>query len=106
LFYAATNIIPFIAADAVLSFSRSKISLYAAGAIVGLAFFTLYYPLITYTYGEALGRTTIWPSLIAITYFEIMGTVMPLMVAPAAAMGILGAAVSAKLVSKNKALEH
>jgi len=102
-FYAA-NVIPFVAADAMLSFSRSKISLYAAGAIVGLAFFTLYYPLITYTYGEALGRTTIWPSLIAITYFEIMRTVMPLVVAPAAAMGILGAAASAKLVSKNKAL--
>jgi hypothetical protein len=102
-FYAA-NIIPLVAADALLSFSRSRISLYAAGAIVGLAFFTLYYPLITYTYGKVLGQNTIWPSLIALTYFGMLGKVMPLVVAPAAAMGLLGAALSSKLISKNKAI--
>ncbi len=102
-FYAA-NIIPFAAADALLSFSRSRISLYAAGAIVALAFFTLYYPLITYTYGKVLEQNTIWPSLMAPTYFKMLGTVMPLVVAPAAAMGILGAAASGKLIAKNKAL--
>jgi hypothetical protein len=102
-FYAA-NMIPFVVADAVLSFSRSKMSLYAAGAIAGLAFFTLYYPLITYTYEKVLEQKTIWPSLIAITYFEMMGKVMPLVVAPAVAMGIVGAAASSRLISKNKAL--
>lgn len=102
-FYAA-NIIPFVVADALMSFSRSKISLYAAGAIVGIAFFTLYYPLITYTYNEVLDPKTVWPSLIAPTYFEMVGTVFPLVAAPAALMGTAGALASEKLIAKNKAL--
>jgi hypothetical protein len=102
-FYAA-NIIPFVAADALLSFSRSKMSAYAAGAIVGIAFFTLYYPLITYTYNAVLEQKTIWPSLIAPTYFEMLGIVFPLVAAPAAAMGVAGALASDKLIAKNKAL--
>ena len=102
-FYAA-NIIPFLAADALLSFSRSRISAYAAGAIVGIAFFTLYYPLITYAYYEMLDQKTVWPSLIAPTYFEMLVTIMPLVIAPAAAMGIIGAVASDSLVTGNKAL--
>jgi hypothetical protein len=104
-FYAA-SIIPFAAADALLSFSRSKISQYAAGAIVGLTFFMLYYPLITYTYNKVMpaANITIWPSLIAPTYFGIIGTVFPLVAAPAIAMGVLGAIASNKMVTKNKAL--
>jgi hypothetical protein len=102
-FYAA-NIIPFVAADALLSFSRSKVSAYAAGAIVGVAFFMLYYPLIIYTYNAAMERETIWPSLIAPKYFEMLGTVFPLVAAPAAVMGIAGSLGSDRLVAKNKAL--
>lgn len=98
------NIIPFVAADALLSFSRSKIVLYAAGVIVGVAFFTLYYPLITYTYNEVLDQKTVWPSLIAPTYFEMFGAVMPLVIAPAAAMGVIGALAGERLTTKNKAL--
>lgn len=104
-FYAA-NIIPFVAADALLSFSRAKVSLYAAGAIVGIAFFTLYYPLIAYTYNEVLKLEFpfFWPSLIPLTYFEMLSTVFPLVAAPAAAMGIAGAAASGGLIARNKAL--
>jgi hypothetical protein len=102
--FYAVNIIPFAAADALLSFSRSKVSLYAAGAIVGIAFFTLYYPLITYTYNEVLDRQTVWPSLIALSYFEMLGKAIPLLIAPAAAMGIIGAAAGDRLTIKNKAL--
>lgn len=102
-FYAA-NILPFVAADALLSFFRSKLSIYAAGAIVGVAFFTLYYPLITYTYNAVLQQKTVWPSLIVPTYFEMLGTMLPLVVAPAAAMGIIGAAAGTRLIAKNKAL--
>jgi hypothetical protein len=43
-----SSIIPIVAADVLLAFSRSRFSLYAAGTIVSLAFFMLYYPLITY----------------------------------------------------------
>jgi len=102
-FYAA-NILPFIAADTLLSFSRSRISLYAAGAIVGIAFFTLYFPLITYTYHKVLDQGTVWPSLIAPTYFLMVEKVLPMVIAPAAAMGIIGAVVSERLMLKNKAL--
>ncbi|HEX7031978.1 MAG TPA: hypothetical protein VF172_03160 [Nitrososphaera sp.] len=98
------NIVPFIAADALLSFSRSKISLYAAGAIVGVAFFTLYYPLIIYTYGVVLGQDRIWPSMIAMAYFDMLGTAMPLVVVPAAAMGIIGVVAGDRLMVKNKDL--
>ena len=102
--FYAINIIPLIAADALLSFSKSTISLYAAGAIVGICFFTLYYPLITYTYGKVLGQNTIWPSLIAPTYFKMIGSVMPLVVAPAAVMGVIGAALCSRLIARNKDL--
>ena len=102
-FYAA-NFIPFIAADALLSFSRSRILGYAAGAIIGIAFFTLYYPLITYTFDKVLEQKTIWPSLIALRYFQMIGTVLPLVTVPAAALGILGAVASERLILKNKAL--
>jgi len=102
-FYVA-NIIPFAAADALLSFSKSRISQYAAGAIVGLTFFMLYYPLITYTYNKVTENITVWPSLIAPTYFGIIGTVFPLVAAPAIAMGVLGAIASSKMLVKNKPL--
>jgi hypothetical protein len=102
-FYAA-NITPFVAADALLAFSRSKFSIYAAGAIVGIAFLTLYYPLITYTYNEVLEDKTVWPSLIPPTYFEMLPTVFPIVAAPAAAMGVAGAAASGRLLVRNKAL--
>ena len=102
-FYAA-NIIPFIAADLLLSFSRSRISSYAAGAIIGIAFFTLYYPLITYTYEQVLEQTRPWPSEIALTYFQKIGTVLPLVIVPAAALGILGAVASNALILKSKVL--
>jgi hypothetical protein len=102
--FYAVNLIPFIAADALLSFSRSKISLYAAGAILGIAFLTLYYPLITYTYNKALDQETVWPSLIAAKYFEMLNNVFRFVAAPAAAMGIIGVVVGDMLMTKNKAL--
>ena len=102
-FYAA-NIIPFAAADALLSFSRSKISLYAAGAILGIAFFTLYYPLITYTYNKVLDSDTVWPSMIALSYFKMLNTVFKLVVVPGAVMGIIGVIVGETLIAKNKPL--
>jgi hypothetical protein len=102
-FYLA-NILPFVAADALFSFSKSKVALYAAGAIVGIAFFTLYYPLITYTYNEVLEPRTVWPSQIATAYFEMLRTALPLLIAPAAAIGAAGAAAADRLLTKNKAL--
>jgi hypothetical protein len=64
----------------------------------------VYYPLITYTYNQMQADITIWPSLIALTYFKMIDSVFPLVMAPAVAMGILGAIASNKLLAKNKSL--
>jgi hypothetical protein len=99
-----SGIIPIVAADALLAFSRSRLSLYAAGMILGLAFFMLYYPLITYTYNEVFERKVVWPSLIVTIYFDMIQNVFPLVVLPTAAMGIVGAVVSDRLVRNKKLL--
>jgi hypothetical protein len=96
-----SSIIPIVAADALLAFSRSRLSLYAAGTIVSLAFFMLYYPLITYTYNEVFESKVVWPSLIAPIYFGMIQNVFPLVAIPTAAMGILGALVIDRL-ARNK----
>jgi hypothetical protein len=96
-----SSIIPIVAADALLAFSRSRVSLYAAGTIVGLVFFMLYYPLITYTYNEVFESKVVWPSMIAQVYFGMIQNVFPFVAIPTAAMGILGALVIDKL-ARNK----
>lgn len=97
-----SGIIPIVAADALLAFSRSRLSLYAAGIIIGLVFFMLYYPLITYTYNEVFERKAVWPSLIVTTYFEMIQYVFLFGALPAAAMGVIGALVSDRLVRNRK----
>ncbi len=97
-----SSIIPIVAADALLAFSRSRFSLYAAGTIVSLVFFMLYYPLITYTYNEVFGSKVVWPSMIAQIYFEMIQNVFPLVVIPTAAMGILGALLIDRLARNKK----
>ena len=98
-----SGMIPIVSADVLLAFSRSRLSLYAAGAIAGLTFFMLYYPLITYTYNEVFERKVIvWPSLILMIYFEMIRNVLPFVALPAATMGIFGALVSNRFVQNKK----
>ena len=97
-----SSIIPIVAADALVAFSRSRFSVYAAGTIVSLAFFMLYYPLITYTYNEVFGSKVVWPSMIAQIYFEMIQNVFPLVVIPTAAMWILGALLIDRLARNKK----
>ncbi|MDQ3872590.1 MAG: hypothetical protein M3258_03150 [Thermoproteota archaeon] len=100
-----SSMIPIVSADALLAYSRSRLSLYAAGAIAGLTFFMLYYPLIIYTYNEAFERKIIWPSLIMMTYFEMIRNVLPLVALPAAAMGIFGAIIGNR-ITLNKKIDY
>lgn len=94
-------VVPIVAADAVLSRWRSQKAVLVAGAIAGAAFFMLYFPLITHTYNEVLSpERSVWASLTAIIYFEMAQTVFPLVAAPAAAMGILGAIIGQKMVQR------
>jgi len=106
--FYALNIIPIVAADAILSYRYwrpFRIPVYAAGAIVGITFFMLYYPLIAHTYNEFtnIGRI-VWPSVTIPIYFELLATVYPLVVPPAAAMGAVGALAADKIAARNKFL--
>src|SRR5918994_4777255 len=96
------NIIPIEAVDILLSklsTPKTKIVNYVAGAVIGSIFFTLYYPLITHTYNEVLSNSqTVWPSLTSSIYFKMIDKIYPLMVIPAAVIGIVATIVSSKLI--------
>ena len=96
------NIIPIVAVDILLSklsTPKTKIVNYVAGAVIGSIFFTLYYPLITHTYNEVLSNSqTVWPSLTSSIYFKMIDKIYPLMVIPAAVIGIVATIVSSKLI--------
>jgi hypothetical protein len=100
------NIIPIVAVDIILSklsIPKTKIVNYLAGAILGLTFFMLYYPLITHTYNEVLlNPQAVWPSLTSSIYFNMIGEIYPLMIIPAMATGILGTIISSKLIHKHE----
>ncbi|MGI0026181.1 MAG: hypothetical protein ACREA4_13680, partial [Nitrososphaera sp.] len=106
--FYALNIIPMVAADAVLSYRFWKpfrIPIYAAGSILGLTFFMLYFPLVAHTYYEFTNPGSfVWSSLTIPIYFDLMGTVYPLVIAPAAAMGAAGALAADRLAARNKIL--
>lgn len=99
------NIIPIVAVDILLSklsTPKTKIVNYVAGAVIGSIFFTLYYPLITHTYNEVLSNSqTVWPSLTSSIYFKMIDKIYPLMVIPAAVIGIVATIVSSKLIPDN-----
>lgn len=106
--FYALNIIPIVAADAILSYRYwrpFKVPVYAAGVILGMTFFTLYYPLIAHTYDKFVnGSPFLWSGLTAPVYFELLGTVYPFVIAPAAALGILGALAVDRLAATMKVL--
>ena len=95
-----TNLIPIIAADVLLSVSRRKLPSHVAGAILGISFFTLYFPLVTHAYNEVLTSAPVWPSAIIGTYFKDFTVFYPIVALPAVASGVLGAALSGRLVRK------
>jgi hypothetical protein len=97
-----SSIIPIVAADALLAFSRLRFSLYASGMIVSIAFFMLYYPLITYTYNEVFERKVVWPSLIPQVYFGMIQGVFTVIAVPTVATGILGALLIDRLTRNRK----
>jgi hypothetical protein len=116
------NVIPIIAIDALLSLpslgilsssstpsssttisislsqTRKRIVSILAGAVLGLTFFMLYFPLITHTYNEvATNPQPVWPSVTATIYFEMIDEMYPILVISSIAAGILGVVVSSKL---------
>ncbi|MDE1829621.1 MAG: hypothetical protein KGI25_04795 [Thaumarchaeota archaeon] len=95
------NLIPIVVADVILSNSQKKPLAYLAGAILGMGFFTLYFPLITHTYNEVLTISPVWPSAIISTYFTDLPKFYPIIALPAIAIGALGTAVSMKIFKEH-----
>jgi hypothetical protein len=94
-------LVPIVAADLVLSRWLSSKALFASGALLGVSFLMLYYPLITHTYNEVLSpERAVWASLTAIIYFGLVGTVFPLVVVPAAAAGVVGAIMGQRMAER------
>ena len=57
------------------------------------------YPLITYVYNEVFTKQAfVWASLLSSSYFGMMGSVYPLVIGPAFAMGIVGAMLAEKVI--------
>ncbi|MEO9364064.1 MAG: hypothetical protein ABI348_09205 [Nitrososphaera sp.] len=93
--------IPLVAVDAVLSHWKSKGAIFAAGAIAGLAFFVLYYPLITHTFNKiVMPERAVWASLTGLIYFDMAQQVFALVAVPAAAMGIVGAIIGQRMATR------
>ncbi|MGH9976955.1 MAG: hypothetical protein ACRD8Z_14135 [Nitrososphaeraceae archaeon] len=111
------NAIPIVVIDALLSLpslgissssssiplsqTRKKIVNILAGTVLGLIFFMLYFPLITHTYNEvSINPQSVWPSVTASIYFEMIDEMYPLLVISSMAAGILGVVISSKLISQ------
>ena len=106
------NILPIFAADILLTKlsadsgkhnsnngKEKKIAKYLAGAILGLAFFTMYFPLITHTYNEVLPNSQpVWPSLTSTIFFKMIDDFIPFIIAPAMLMGVFGVFVASKIL--------
>ena len=98
--YYFLNVIPIVVADVIISNFKGKKALYAAGGILGTAFYMIYYPLPTYTFNEVLNTQLVWPSIISDIYFEMIDVAFPLVVAPAIVLGIIGAILAGKIKKK------
>jgi hypothetical protein len=110
------NILPIFAADILLTIlsadsrkhnsgngKEKEIGKYLAGAILGLAFFTMYFPLITHTYNEVLPNPQpVWPSLTSTIFFRMIDDFIPFIMAPAILMGVFGVFVASKILDRKE----
>lgn len=105
-FYVLT-IIPFVAADVILTMSKNRKAILAAGAILGTTFYFLYFPLITHVYNEVIYDRVVSGSMTSNVYFEMMPVVFPIIIIPAIVVGMIGAWCTEKVllcIHKNKSL--
>jgi len=102
------NVIPIISADILLTMGfsahpNSKLSKviaeFLAGAILGLTFFTLQFPLIAYTYNEVLmNPAVIGPTNVHMVYLKTL-VLLPWIITTSITFGILGVVVGSRLIS-------
>jgi hypothetical protein len=102
LTFYVLNILPILASDILLSFSsKRRLSVFFSGSILGSSFLMMQYPLITYVYNEVFTKQAfVWPSLLSSSYFGIIGSIYPLVMGPAIAMGIVGAILAGKVTDR------
>ncbi|MCH7647392.1 MAG: hypothetical protein IIA83_02130 [Thaumarchaeota archaeon] len=100
------SIIPFVVADTILSYSKTKSLQYVAGGVLGSCSFMVYYPFITYVYNGVFTHDVVFPSLIALVYSELMISSYSLLVGPLIASGILGVILGRYIISHSKILEQ
>ncbi len=103
------NLIPIVTADILLTMAYAnnsgnslskRTAIITAGAILGLTFFTLQYPFITYTYNQVLENPqVIGPTNVHVVYFKMLD-IVPLIAPPSIIMGILGVLVGSNLISR------
>ena len=103
------NIIPIVTADILLTMAYTnnlgnslskRTAIITAGAILGLTFFTLQYPFITYTYNQVLENPqVIGPTNVHVVYFKMLN-IVPLIIPPSILMGIFGVYVGSNLISR------
>lgn len=108
------NILPLVVADMLLvkrsvinhnqnssDKRENKHANYLAGAILGLGFFTFYFPLITHIYNEALPNSEpVWPSLTGLIYFDMIENISVFLIAPAIIMYICGVVISSLILGR------
>lgn len=97
-----TNLIPIVVSDIILSVSQKKMFVYLSGAILGIGFFTLYFPLVTHTYNEVLTTSPVWPSAIISTYFTNLPRFFPVIAIPAIVLGIMGARAGMRIFKEDR----
>ncbi len=99
MFYSL-NLIPFVIADIILFFNKSRKALIFVGGLLGSVFYMVYYPYVMYTFNETLLGKLVSPSLIYFVYFEMIGDILVLTVVPAVIMGILAVFISERASKK------
>lgn len=98
--FYSMNIIPFVIADIIVSYRKTKIALFVAGGILGSVFYMVYYPYVMYTYNEFLLGKLVSPSMIYHVYFELMPQVLIFTIIPSIIMGGIAVLVSLKFSNK------
>ena len=98
--FYSLNLIPFLAADAILFFDKSRKALVFTGGLLGSVFYMVYYPYVMYTFNEVLLGKLVSASLIYFVYFEMIDEVLIIAIIPATIMGILATFISEKISRK------
>lgn len=98
--FYSMNMIPFVMADLIVSFRKTRKAALVAGGILGPMFYMVYYPYVMYTYNELLLGKLVSPSMIYHTYFELMPQVIQFTIIPSIVLGVLAVFVAYRFSNK------